>query len=422
MNFKLLSAAAIMAAFLIPGPGLAAANAPASAVRAVPAPGLWIERGRAGDGASALIGVLRRAQLDGLDSGPALAARADALLQRAASGDAGAAAEAEQLLSTAWVRYVQALERPVPGVEYADGWAKPRQQTAEQILAKAKSARSLAAHVAEVSTVNPVYARLRDSAWNARQLGSGLPDARVLASLERVRHAPKTSRYVLVDAASAKLWMVEGNRIVDEMPVITGQAGKRTPMIASTLYYATLNPYWNVPQDMVREMIAPRVIDQGITYLTTREYEVLETSGGDAVALDPASVDWRAVAAGAQKVKLRRKPGEWNSMGRMKFGFANSSDIFLHDTPEKALFAKEERNLSAGCIRLSDAPRFARWLLQGQSAAASGEAEQHVALPGPVPVYITYMTAHATAGGELAFVDDVYGMDRNRGTAVAGLR
>ena len=390
-----------------------------SAVAAAP---MWVANGRASQGAAELLGVLRRAQLDGLDIGPALAARAESLLQRAQAGDARAAMEADQLLSTAWVRYVQALARPVPDVEYADGWAKPRQQTAGQILAKAKSAPSLARHIAEVSAVNPVYARLRDSAWNARQLGSGMADARVLASLDRVRHAPKTSRYVLVDAASSKLWMVDGGRIVDEMAVITGQAGKRTPMIASTLYYATLNPYWNVPQDMVRTMIAPRVIEQGADYLTEREYEVFETAGKDAIAIDPASVDWRAVADGRQKVKLRRKPGEWNSMGTMKFGFANTSDIFLHDTPDKALFAKEDRNLSAGCIRLSDAPRFARWLLGREPGAATGEPEQHVALPGPVPVYITYLTAHPTAAGDIAFVDDVYGLDSNRSTAVAGLR
>jgi L,D-transpeptidase YcbB len=402
------------------------AHSPASA-RLVPTASvtqssLWVTDGRATEGATALLGVLRRAQLDGLDSGPALAARAETLLQRAAAGDPRAAAEADQLLSTAWIRYVQTLERPVPGVEYADGWAKPRQSTPAQIIARATAARSLAAHIAEVSAVNPVYARLREAAWNAMPLGGGAPDARVLASLDRVRHASKSSRYVVVDAASANLWMVEGNRIVDEMPVITGQAGKRTPMIASTLYYATLNPYWNVPQDMVREMIAPRVIEQGVSYLTEREYEVFESAAKGAAAIDPKSVDWRAVADGRLTVKVRRKPGQWNSMGQMKFGFANSSGIFLHDTPEKALFSKEDRNLSAGCVRLSDAPRFARWLLQGQPAAITGEPEQHVALPGPVPVYITYLTAHPRAGGDLAFVDDVYGLDSNRGTTVAGLR
>ena len=141
----------------------------------------------------------------------------------------------------------------------------------------------------------------------------------------------------------------------------------------------------------------------------------------NAPAVDPATIDWAAVAAGSRTVKLRRKPGEWNSMGRMKFGFANASDIYLHDTPTKELFAGADRNLSNGCIRLADAPRLARWLLGREAVAGSAEPEQHVALPTPVPIYITYLTAHAT-DGRIAFVDDVYGLDSNGSARVAGLR
>ena len=271
------------------------------------------------------------------------------------------------------------------------------------------------------SIVNPLYAQLREAALNEMQVGGGRPDARVLASLERLRQIPASKRYVVIDAASANLWMVEGNAIVGSMPVITGDAGNRTPMIASTIYYATLNPYCNVPQDMVRTMIAPRVVEQGLGYLTERDYEVFEASGKNAPSIDPSTIDWAAVAAGNRTVKLRRKPGEWNSMGRMKFGFANSSDIFLHDTPTKELFAQADRNLSHGCIRLSDAPRLARWLLGREAVAASAEPEQHVALPTPVPIYITYLTAHAS-DGRIAFVDDVYGLDSGRPARVAGLR
>ena len=74
-----------------------------------------------------------------------------------------------------------------------------------------------------------------------------------------------------------------------------------TPMIASTLYYATLNPYWNVPQDMVREMVAPKVIEQGASYLTERDYEVFETAGKDAVAVDPTR------STGARSLRASRK-------------------------------------------------------------------------------------------------------------------
>jgi murein L,D-transpeptidase YcbB/YkuD len=416
MKTHLLSAAAVAGSILLSAPGPATANAPAPAARAVAAPALWLQLGRATEGARALLEVLRRAPLDGLDSGPALAARAEGLIARSSAGDRSAAAEAERLLSTAWVRYVQTLERRAPGMDYADGRAAPRQDSPAQILKAAAAAPSLARHVERVSAVNPLYARLREAAWN-EMLRTGAPDRRALASLERLRHMPRASRFIIVDAASAQLWMIEGGEIAGSMPVITGDSESPTPMVASTIYYATLNPYWNVPREFVRTKIAPNVVKQGLSYLTERDYEVLDGTR----PIDPASVDWAAVATGAQTVKLRRKPGEWNSMGRMKFGFPNRFDIFLHDTPDRAKFAEADRNISMGCIRLSDAPRLGRWLLGREPVANSAEPEQHVALPAPVPIFVTYLTAHAQDGA-LAFVDDVYGIDSRGGTRVAASR
>ena len=416
MKYKLLSAVAVAGSILLSAPGPAAANAPAPAARVLAAQGLWLQSGRATQGTRALLEVLRRAPLDGLDSGPALAARAESLIARSQAGDRAAAAEAEQLLSTAWVRYVQALERPVAGVDYADGRVRPRQHSPAEILRSAAAAPSLARHIERTSAVNPLYVRLREAAWND-MVRTGATDRRAIASLERLRHMPRASRFIIVDAASAQLWMIEGGEIVGSMPVITGDSDNPTPMVASTLYYATLNPYWNVPRDFVRSKIAPNVIKQGISYLTERDYEVLD----GARPIDPASVDWASVAAGSRTVKLRRKPGEWNSMGRMKFGFPNRFDIFLHDTPDMAKFAEADRNISMGCIRLSDAPRLGRWLLGREPVANGAEPEQHVALPAPVPIFVTYLTAHAQ-NGALAFVDDVYGLDSRGGTRVAASR
>src|ERR1043165_5394232 len=97
---------------------------------------IWLRSGADGNGARELIGVLERAPLDGLQSGPALAAQAQALLARAQSGDPAALSAADRLLSTAWVLYVQALQRPPLGIIYADSWARPRAATPSQILAR----------------------------------------------------------------------------------------------------------------------------------------------------------------------------------------------------------------------------------------------------------------------------------------------
>jgi murein L,D-transpeptidase YcbB/YkuD len=208
------------------------------------------------------------------------------------------------------------------------------------------------------------------------------------AAMERAA-IPASGRYVVIDAASARLFMVENGEIIDSMRVIVGKPEAATPVLRSTLYYATLNPYWNVPTNLGRTLIAPNVLKHGISYLRERGYEVVSAFVEDPEILDPESIDWQAVADGEVIVHVRQRPGPANSMGQMKFGFDNNDGIFLHDTPKKELFAEAQRNLSNGCVRLEDAPRLARWLL-GRDAVGSAEPEQHIALPRPVPIIITH--------------------------------
>jgi murein L,D-transpeptidase YcbB/YkuD len=223
---------------------------------------------------------------------------------------------------------------------------------------------------------------------------------------------------VLVDTAAARLYMLDGGQVVDSMKVVVGKPDSQTPMIASRIHYATLNPYWNVPADLTRKLIAPRVLSEGMSYLKSKGYEVLSGFEDDAVVVDPASVDWKAVADGRAQARVRQLPGGSNAMGDVKLFFVNSGGIFLHDTPDKALFAKEQRNFSNGCVRLEDAQRLTRWLAGSQLQASSSAPEQHVQLRQSVPIYITHLTARAE-GGQLTFLDDAYGRDIGA-TQVAG--
>jgi len=379
---------------------------------------LWLKGGATGLAARELIDLLQRAPLDGMANGPGLAAQAQALLARAEAGDPEARASAEQLLSAAWVQYVEALQTPPAGMTYADQWVTPRRDSAATILARTAAAPSLADYVRSISKVNPLYAQIREAAWSAMQSTGGQLDPRVLASLDRARDMPPQGRFVMVDTAGARLYMIEDGRIADTMKVIVGKADEstQTPMLASTIYYATLNPYWHVSSEMVRSLIARNVLDQGLSYLKVHGYQVLPADGSDEL-LDPAKVDWHAVAAGDETVRVRQLPGPANSMGRIKIGFPNAEDIYLHDTPNKALFAQDDRTLSHGCIRLEDAERLGRWLMGRDPEAASRDPEQNVLLPTPVPIYVTYLTAQVN-DGQLSFVDDIYGRD----TRVAALR
>lgn len=202
-------------------------------------------------------------------------------------------------------------------------------------------------------------------------------------------------RSVLIDAASATLHMLEDGRVVDSMKVIVGKRSAATPELRTALTYATVNPYWHVPTDLARSLTAPNVLKYGTAYLTERGYEVLSSFGGGSRVIDPESVDWKAVAAGHATAYVRQKPGPANSMGEMKFSLAAGGDIYLHDTPRKELFEEEDRNLSAGCVRLEDAERFARWLLGPNAPLDAAAPEQHIALRRQVPVVITYLDPQA---------------------------
>src|SRR5689334_9490595 len=207
-----------------------------------------------------------------------------------------------------------------------------------------------------------------------------LPDAQI----------PLKGRYVLVDAASARLYMLEDGRVRDSMKVIVGKPDTPTPALKSVINYETLNPYWHVTADLAKTVIAPRVLKDGNGYLVQQGYEILSGWGPDARLLSPESIDWNAVAAGNAQVFVRQRPGPANSLGRFKFDLPDGDGIYLHDTPKKELFAQDDRNLSHGCVRLEDAERLARWLL-GKDPPAASAPEQNVLLPRPVPIMISYL-------------------------------
>ena len=236
----------------------------------------------------------------------------------------------------------------------------------------------------------------------------------IIINMERAKRLPapqEQAKYAVVDAGGARLSLWENGRKIDEMKVVVGKAETATPMMAAYIKYASVNPYWNVPPELVRNLIAPRVAAQGVSYLTDREYQVLTDYSENAQLIDPHTVDWQGVVDGRQEVRLRRLPSPANSMGMMKFMLPNYFGIYLHDSPEKAHFTKNELWISNGCVRVEDYKRFASWLFGGYVPKGKDpKIEQEVDLPQPVPVYMTYLTAAPTADG-VVFRADPYGRD-----------
>jgi murein L,D-transpeptidase YcbB/YkuD len=372
---------------------------------------IWFRNGAVDDQAvGQLAAILKRAPFDGFAEGPQLAAAVEAIASQSRANPAVAAA-AERQLSTAWVRYVQAIKRPTPGMIYAYPVLRPQGSRTEEILLTTAAAPSLSSYLASTSNVNAIYANLRDAAWAEAQAGpNATPDPRLLANLDRVRSLPTTGRFLLVDSGSSMLTLYQNGQPIDSMKVITGTSELPTPLIASVMYYITYNPYWHAPDHLVRKTIAPNVLRLGQSYLKTRGYHVIDEWSENPTILDPTSIDWKAAAAGTLHLRVRQDPGPLNSMGILKFPFPNPQDIYLHDTPDHAKFALANRNLSNGCVRVEDAKRLGRWLLGQDPVPPGSDAETRVQLPQGMPIYLTYITAQVK-GGRIAYLSDVYGWD-----------
>ncbi len=233
----------------------------------------------------------------------------------------------------------------------------------------------------------------------------------IRANLERARalpHRPQ-GRYVLVDTASAQLWLVENGQVIDRMKTVVGKPGMETPEMAGLIRYASWNPYWILPPDLIQQR-ARKVLRQGPGTLAAERLQILSDWSPSARPLKASQVDWSALAAGRRWVQLRQSPGPHNMMGRVKFMMPNNLGIYLHDTPSRDLFETADRRHSSGCVRVEDAMRLARWLYGGTLPRTTGRPEERIDLPEPVPVYIAYFTALPSKAG-VVFAPDVYRRD-----------
>ena len=373
---------------------------------------LWFSEG--GRQADLLLELLGSAELDGLEPGKYRVDGLTKAVERARSSQSRKALRrADMMLSQALVDYVRDLRAPVEGgVIYVDNELRPATPSAGSILEALSRAPSLERYVAEMRWMNPLYAQLRQ----ALASGSYSPEQRSLIRLnmDRIRGLPANSgRYVLVNAAAQRLFMVENGETVDSMRVVVGKPKYPTPMMAAYIRFANLNPYWYVPADLAAERIAPNVLKQGLPYLERQGYEVVSDFIEEPRIIDPATIDWQAVADGRQRVLIRQQPGSGNAMGRIKFMFPNEQGIYLHDNPERELFEQAARLYSGGCVRLESAWKLGRWLFGRDLTWKGAGTEEKVPLAKPVPVYITYLTT-VPDGSQITFLDDVYGRDKAR--------
>jgi murein L,D-transpeptidase YcbB/YkuD len=375
---------------------------------------LWARGSRLGPEAAALVRILRAAETHGLDRARYGLPEIEAAMAAAAGGQRMAVARAELLLSRAFADFARDVRRVPKAAQlyYVDDELAPVEPSVREVMDAAAAAPSLGEHLAAVERVNPVYNALREALVARRaKTGAAHPEERlVLANMARARVLPDVGRFVLVDTAGSRLWMFEGGRIAGRMRAVIGKDAMKTPAMAGFIRYATLNPYWNLPPDLAR-MRAQRVVKEGPGVLARERLQVLSDWSDAARPVGAGAIDWKAAAAGRIDVRMRQLPGGANVMGKVKFMLPNPLGIYLHDTPDKTLFARGDRRLSSGCVRVADAERLSRWLFAGREVKPHGNApEQRVDLPEPVPVFITQLTALPGPDG-IVIQKDGYGRD-----------
>jgi L,D-transpeptidase YcbB len=219
--------------------------------------------------------------------------------------------------------------------------------------------------------------------------------------------------FVAVNIAGAMVYLVRDGDVVHEARAIVGRTYTATPVFTATMQYVDVNPTWTVPPGIVGEVLSAIRRDPG--YLRAQNITVLDRSGR---VVPASSIDFGRYSARTFPHVFRQEPGPRNPLGVIKFMFPNRHNVYLHDTPSRALFEQEDRLFSHGCIRISDPLRLAELLLAGTTwdrpaleAAVSARGTRTIRLPRPVPVLIQYWTASTDLHRELHFYRDVYGRD-----------
>ena len=223
----------------------------------------------------------------------------------------------------------------------------------------------------------------------------------ILINMHRMHWIPSApeGRVIVVNIPEFMLHVKEGGKDVFNMPIVVGKEGTNTVLFSGNLNQVVMSPYWNLPESIIVNEILPEM-EKDPDYLAKHEMEI--TGERDGVPV------------------IRQLPGDKNQLGKIKFLFPNSYNIYFHDTPYKGLFEKDKRAYSHGCIRLSEPVKLAEYLLRDNpdwdyakiTEAMNSGKEKFVKVKDPVPVLIYYYTAWVDSDGRLQFRDDIYDRDK----------
>jgi murein L,D-transpeptidase YcbB/YkuD len=220
-------------------------------------------------------------------------------------------------------------------------------------------------------------------------------------------------RHVVVNIPAAGIEAVENGQVVSRHNAVVGKIDRQTPILSSQVHEIILNPTWTAPRSIVEKDIMP-LMRENPNYLTENNIRLFDGNGNE---VPPTSVDWSA--AEAPDLMFRQDPGKINAMASTKINFHNPHAVYLHDTPQKNLFFEEVRFESSGCVRVQNVHELSLWILKNNPEWDRRRMEEvintremtPIAVNGPVPIYMNYITAWATSDRVVQFRDDIYQRD-----------
>ena len=235
-------------------------------------------------------------------------------------------------------------------------------------------------------------------------------------NLDLWRKLPRNlgNKYILVNVPAFKLFGVENNQKVIDMKVIVGRLDWNTPVFSEYMEYVVINPFWNIPPSIFADEVLPE-LQKDPFYLKKKNIELVSLN---TASVEPSEyVNWNEVDPYNFNYRLRQQPGAANPLGRLKFILPNKHSVYLHDTPMKNLFNRENRRFSHGCIRVENPLGLVEFVFNDddnwdaqkiQNVINSGVSNNNVYLKKPIPVHILYFTVWVENDNSIHFRNDVY--------------
>jgi len=240
----------------------------------------------------------------------------------------------------------------------------------------------------------------------------------IILNLERTRwiFQQPDSDFLIVNIAGFHVKRISNKQEVFDSRVIVGKYHKETPVFKGVMKYIVMNPTWTLPYSISTHETLPRLKkDPG--YLAAKHMEVMDRNGK---ILNSANIDWNQYSAGNFPFIIRQKAGPWNALGEVKFIFPNKYSVYLHDTPSRGLFNRQDRAFSHGCIRtedkwgllmsLMDDPEV--WNMDKINEILKSGKTTTINLPKPINIYLIYLTAAVDQDNNLMFMKDIYKRDK----------